>query len=180
MDESKIKLEAKTQEELLDSYSELTSKFDLVKTVLKHEGAVYYHQPHDTLISFYGTRELEIVFLDTKIILQQEGTIQLEPSSVLLEKPRHSLILLEHQIENYLPGILKRPSNIKLGFRSYLQQLQEVTLSGKYYFHSAQGRNFIVTCTGSNPNNLLFYRVYEIIAKEKQPLILGRPEPIEI
>ncbi|MBE9142827.1 hypothetical protein [Planktothrix mougeotii] len=169
-----------TEEELLQEYPELQQKYENFETVLDVEGSAYFYQEADSLFTVYGLRGRRVEYLVTKIG-QKADAIYLEPSTISegsqIADLANSMIVKESEMNRYVPDIEKL-SYYRFGPTTHFDRLKKLTAKGKYWFHSAKGRNFLATRVGTDENGEPWYRLYEFCVESQNPLTLRRPSHI--
>jgi hypothetical protein len=166
-----------SESELYRSYGDLRRKSESFGTVLNVPGTAYFYQDADVLITVFGVRGREVVYLVTDI--KREGdAIYFSPSTIpqgsQVSDVPNSLIVSVLQMKAFIPE-LEKPSRSRFGFSTPLDRLVQLTSKGKYFFHSAKGRNFLATRVGTDPKDEPLYRVYEFFVELEKPLTLCRP-----
>jgi hypothetical protein len=177
--------------QLLQTFPELKPKWETsVLRVVENRGAAYLHpdkkdvlrpDKKDVLISLYSLGIRDHLFLYTPINLHPGGVISINPSTVSM--PSHIndfskfLDVSLEDIMEIVPEMDKRAYTRTLGSVTNLERLQTLTEKGKYWFHSAKGRNFLATKIGVGRQGKPRYRLYEVLAEQGKALTLVSPIP---
>lgn len=178
-DDSNFMVLPKTQTELLKKYPELDKKWETIVSVLEILGVVFFHQEKDTLLSLFSLGLRDNLFLDTQINLHPGGVIHITPSTVPMGSQINDFskfldVSLEEMME-IVPELDKRSYTRTTGISTNLERLQMLTEKGKYFFHSAKGRNFLATKIGISRQGKPRYRLYEVLAEQRKALTLVSP-----
>lgn len=167
-------------DQLFDRLSASQNKKDNLSAVLK-KNAPFFDAENSILATVHGVHNLEIQCLVTKI-RQQADVIWLEPSTVSegsqIANLLNSLIVRESEMRNYVPD-LDKLSYSAFGRLTPLERLKNLTEKGKFWFHSAKGRNFLATRVGIASDEEPFYRLYEFCVEQGKPLTLHRPSQLK-
>jgi hypothetical protein len=171
-----------TWTELLAEWPDIQKKEVVFNSVLGNPGSIYYLQQENLLVSVNGLRGNQPLYLVTRLVSEYGGKIiHIQPSQVPTDTQKkdfgNSLIVNREQLTRIIPDINK-VSPSKVGYVSMLDRLEQITQSGQYFFHSAQGVNFIVTCAGYSFEGETLYRVYQLVVENDKPLTLRRPVAI--
>lgn len=174
---------SKTPTQLFKKYSGVEQKWKPhILNVLVIPNVVYFHQEDNVLFSLYKQAETildEHLFLDTQINLHPGGVIHISPSTVPMGSQINNFsnildVSLE-EMREIVPELDKISKTRRMGIVTDLERLQMLTEQGKYFFHSAKGRNFLATKIGISRKSEPRYRLYEILAEQEKALTLVSP-----